>query len=89
VVQIRQEDGMKSLDRLLILTLTLALWAVVIGQGTGVVAQERFQVTSGFREAVQRVVDESYVGELIDNVCYVSNADAQDGAKDDVSYVHC
>ncbi len=80
---------MKTFDRVLILTLTLALWAVVIGRDTGVSAQERFQVTSGFREAVQRVVDESYVGELIGDICYVSNADVQDGAKDDVSYVHC
>ncbi len=80
---------MKTFDRVLILTLTLALWAVAIGQGTGVDAQERFQVTSGFKEAVQRVVDESYVGQLIDDICYVSNADVQNGAEDDVSYVHC
>jgi hypothetical protein len=80
---------MKTFDRVLILTLTLALWAVAIEQGTGVAAQERFQVTSGFREAVQRVVDESYVGQLIDDVCYVSNGDVQNGAEDDVSYVHC
>ncbi len=80
---------MNTFDRLLLLALTLALWALVLGQGTGAVAQERFQATRGFREAVERVVDEFYVGQLINDVCYVNNGDVQEGAKDDVTYVHC
>ena len=26
---------------------------------------------------------------LINDICYVTNGEVQDGAKDDVSYVHC
>ena len=80
---------MKTLDRVLVLALTLALWALAVGQVTRASAQERFQVTRGFKEAVERVVDEYYVGNLINEICYVTNGDVQDGAKDDVSYVHC
>ncbi len=80
---------MKTFDRVLVLALTLALSALAIGQVTRASAQERFQVTRGFKEAVERVVDEYYVGNLINEICYVTNGDVQDGAKDDVSYVHC
>ncbi|MEE9279925.1 MAG: hypothetical protein V3V67_07095 [Myxococcota bacterium] len=80
---------MNTFDRLLLLALTLGLWALVFGQGTGAVAQERFQATRGFRQAVERVVDELYVGQLVNDVCYVNNGDVQEGAKDDVTYVHC
>ncbi len=80
---------MKKFDRVLVLALTVALWALVIGQVTRASAQERFQVTRGFKEAVERIVDDYYVGNLINEVCYVSNGEVQDGAKDDVSYVHC
>ncbi len=80
---------MKTFDRVLVLALTLALWALAVGQVTRASAQERVQVTRGFKEAVERVVDESYVGNLINEICYVSNGEVQDGAKDDVSYLHC
>ncbi len=80
---------MKTFDRVLVLALTLALWALAVGQVTRASAQERVQVTRGFKEAVERVVDDSYVGNLINELCYVSNGEIQDGAKDDVSYVHC
>ncbi len=80
---------MKTFDRVLVLTLTLALWALVVGQVTRASAQERFQVTRGFKEAVERVVDEYYVGNLINEVCYVNNGEVLDGDKDDVTYLHC
>ncbi len=80
---------MKTFDRILVLALTLALSALAIGQVTRASAQERFQVTRAFKEAVERVVDEYYVRNLINDICYVTNGDVQDGAKDDVSYVHC
>ena len=53
---------MKKFDRVLVLALTLALWALAIGQVTRASAQERFQVTRGFKEAVERIVDDYYVG---------------------------
>ncbi len=80
---------MNTFDRVLVLALTLALWALAIGQVTRASAQERFQATRGFKEAVERIVDNYYVGNLINDLCYVSNGEVQDGAKDDVSYVHC
>ncbi len=80
---------MKTFDRVLVLALTLALWALAIGQVTRASAQERFQVTRGFKEAVERIVDDYYVGNLINEVCYVNNGEVQDGAKNGVSYVHC
>ncbi len=80
---------MKTFDRVLVLALTLALSALAIGQVTRASAQDRFQVTRGFKEAIERVVDEYYVGNLINDTCYVTNGDVQDGHKDDVSYVHC
>ncbi len=80
---------MNTFDRVLVLALTLALWALAIGQVTRASAQERFQATRGFKEAVERIVDNYYVGNLINDICYVTNGEVQDGAKDDVSYVHC
>ncbi len=80
---------MKTFDRVLVLALTLALSALAIGQVTRAFAQERYQVTRGFKEAVERIVDDYYVRNLINDTCYVINGDVQDGAKDDVSYVHC
>ncbi len=80
---------MNTFDRVLVLALTLALWALAIGQVTRASAQERFQATRGFKEAVERIVDNYYVGNLINDLCYVSNGEVQDGAKDDVGYVHC
>ncbi len=80
---------MKTFDRVLLLALTLALWALAVGQVTRASAQDRVQVTRGFKEAVERIVDEYYVGNLISDLCYISNGEVQDGAKDDVSYVRC
>ena len=80
---------MKTFDRALVLMLTLALWALVVGQVTRASAQERFQVTRGFKEAVERVVDEYYVGNLLNEICYVNNGEILDGDKDDVTYLHC
>lgn len=80
---------MSTVDRLLLLCLTLALWALAFGQIERAHAQESFQVTSGFKEAVERVVDGFYVRAHVDQTCYVNNGEVQGGAKKDVSYIHC